>query len=106
MMRYSHEEITRFQAKFALKRKRQIILTLIMIPLAFAYAFEHIGVIGRIFGIPGEVYLVIFFLLLIPAYCNCSCPACKRMFGRHGGLNLANCRYCGIPLREDHSRQG
>jgi hypothetical protein len=99
-MAYSPAELNQFQPEFAIKSKHQTVVTAIMIILACAYAFEHVRMIGRIFGIPGEVFLVVFLILLIPAYINGSCPACKRMFGRRGELNPSHCKYCGIPLRE------
>jgi hypothetical protein len=96
---YSEQELNAYKAQFSIKRRRQIILTLIMILLAFAYAFGRGDSSNWIRGIPGEVYLLLFFVLLIPAYRNWSCPACKRMFGRRGGFNPSHCRYCGIPLQ-------
>ncbi|UCF61086.1 MAG: hypothetical protein JSV37_15220 [Anaerolineaceae bacterium] len=100
-MEFSEEELEGFIKEFAKRRKRQIYLTLILLPLVFAYVFGRGDPSNWICGIPGEVYLLIFFILLIPAYINWSCPACKRMFGRRGGLNPTHCRYCGVPLRGD-----
>jgi hypothetical protein len=96
---YTQQQIESFQAEFVRRRKRQILLTLIMILAALLYAFDSGGILSPILGIPGVMYLIIFIILLIPAYRNWSCPACKRMFGRSGGLNPSHCRFCGIPLR-------
>ncbi len=85
--------------EFARRRKRQIVLTLILVLLAFVWGFQRTGVIAPIPGIPAEIFLLFFFILLIPANRNWSCPACGRAFGRSGGLNPSHCRYCQVPLR-------
>jgi hypothetical protein len=50
---YSDAELAHFVEEFARTRRRQILLTLVMIPVVFLFAFGRGGPDNSILGIPG-----------------------------------------------------
>ncbi len=99
-MNFTEEKIAEVKEDFSQRRKRAVMFTIALIPLAFLFAFSTQG--GSSFlGLPSGVWIIIFFIVLVPSYLNWRCPNCKSFLGRGSGFNPDHCRNCGIPLGGD-----
>jgi hypothetical protein len=99
-MDYTEEKIAEVKEEFARRRTIAVIFTIALIPLAFLFAFSSQG--GSSFlGLPPGIWIIIFFIVLVPSYVNWRCPNCKSFLGRGSGFSPDHCRNCGIPLAGD-----
>jgi hypothetical protein len=96
-MNFTEEKIAEVKEDFSQRRKRAVMFTIALIPLGFLFAFSTQG--GSSFlGLPSGVWIIIFFIVLVPSYLNWRCPNCKSFLGRGSGFSPDRCRKCGIPL--------
>ena len=96
-MKFSQEEITNARDKFYRKRTLALVLTVPLVLLAIFFAF---GREAPILGLSSEIWLGLFFVVLIPAYLNWRCPNCGVYLGRRS-FSPRHCSKCGIPLAGD-----
>lgn len=86
--------------EFKQKRKRQIILVLIAVPVALIYAFFDRTLMP--WGIPQQLiqgFMVLVILsLAIFSFINWRCPSCKKFLGK--GINPKFCSGCGVKLQD------
>jgi len=98
---YTHEQEAEFKREFAERRKRQIILAVLLVPVVVAVVLAGDSLERGLLGLPPAVLPVGFLLLvacaLIFSLRNWRCPACDRYLGRQLGPRF--CPKCGVGLR-------
>jgi hypothetical protein len=97
---YTEEKIADVKREFSQRRKRAMFFTITLIPLAFLFAFGSQGS-SSFFGLSPGVWIILFFIVLVPSYLNWRCPNCKSFLGRASGFSPKHCQNCGIPLAGD-----
>jgi hypothetical protein len=98
-MEYTEEEKAQFKREFAVRRKRQLMLAIPLLPL-----FVVVTLTGRgsqeVFGIPRQTFGMGFFVLvvcgLLFSFRNWRCPACDKYLGK--GVR-SYCPRCGVELQ-------
>jgi len=101
-MEYTEEQKQEFKAQYALRKRRQLMVTLPLIVVVIAVAVADTSG-GSLFGaFPAAaflpVFLIIVFAVLIFSFRNWRCPACNKYLGK--SLSLRFCPKCGIALRD------
>jgi O-antigen/teichoic acid export membrane protein len=89
------------QREFVRRRRKQLVLSAVFIPIIFAVLLFQRGMVGTIFGVRAQVASPAFLVLAVGALLfslrNWRCPACSKSLGR--GINPRNCPNCGTKLR-------
>jgi len=98
-MAYTEEEKAQFKREFAVRRKRQFMLAIPMIPLFVVVTLARRGS-QELLGIPSQTFGMGFFLFvifgLLFSFRNWRCPACDKYLGK-GVRNY--CPRCGVELQ-------
>ncbi|HEV8377104.1 MAG TPA: hypothetical protein VGR38_12815 [Candidatus Polarisedimenticolia bacterium] len=100
-MPYTYEQQAEYQRLFALKRRRQLILSIPLLGVVLAgLALRDRG--GRIpFDLPvalvGPVFLLLIVGALLFSFWNWRCPACEKYLGK--SLSPRFCPKCGVALQ-------
>lgn len=101
-MEYTESQKAGFRDSYAKRHRRQLIVTVPMILIVFAFAFTEDRETGTILGLStvmvGSVFLVAVLSLLAFSLRNWRCPACDKYLGR--AFNPRHCQHCGIALHE------
>ena len=99
----TQEQQEEIQALFALKRRRQILLAIPLIPVLIVVLVSRDFGDGVLFGIPSEVWGPVFLVLAIGALLfslwNWRCPACEKYLGK--AISPRFCPKCGVALQPD-----
>ncbi|MGB3095290.1 MAG: hypothetical protein WBB46_00970 [Candidatus Deferrimicrobiaceae bacterium] len=100
-MQYTEGQKAEIRALFAVKRRRQHLISLPLIALIMGFAFLENGNARAILGIPASMVLPGFLSILAGAIVvslyNWRCPACKRYLGKQ--RNPKFCSKCGVALQ-------
>lgn len=101
--RVSDPGVTR---EFAAKRRRQVGVAVVFLPLALALGMVLLLGIGGSWRpwilVGGGAGL---FAMLVLAKLDWSCPACGRHFGK-GSFRARYCRWCGVALVDGEAGEG
>lgn len=100
-MGYTEQQMEYFRNQYAIRRRRQLLLTIPLILLMVVYATSDKGT-GLILSIfPVSTFAVMAIIMAIGAlvfsYKNWRCPACDRYLGKN--LSRRSCWHCGIVFR-------
>ena len=91
------------QQQFALRRRRQILLAIPLIPIFIAVLVIRDQADTAVFGVPSEVWGPAFLVLAVGALLfslwNWRCPACAKYLGK--AINPRFCVKCGVALQPD-----
>ena len=94
-------EGARIQSEFSSRRRRQLLATLLMLPVVAVIGTADEARGTALGGVPLAAALpvgVVMFLALIGfSIRNWRCPACDRYLGR--GFNPSYCPRCGVALQ-------
>lgn len=100
-MEYTQQQLQEFKNQYALRRKRQLTMTVPLVVLAvlFALADKATGlVLGTIpISVFGPVVLIAVIGALIFSLKNWRYPACNKYLGK--SMNPSFCSKCGVALR-------
>ncbi len=100
-MEYTEGQKAEIRARFAVRRRRQLLVSIPLIALIVGFAFLEDGRTGAIPGIPASVMLPGFLVLIAGAILfslhNWRCPACNRYLGKHRSPKY--CSKCGVALQ-------
>lgn len=100
-MPYTHEQETLFKQQFAIRRKRQLILAAVLVPVIVAVAVADDAFDRGLFGVrPGILiggFMVLVAGALILSFRNWRCPACDRYLGKQ--MSPRFCAKCGVGLQ-------
>jgi hypothetical protein len=95
-MEYTREQLSAFQADFAVRKRRQIaVAVVIALGAVLLMILPAQPALGRMPGI--LLPFAAMAAILVFTLQNWRCPACGRYLGR--GSNPAFCPRCGVPLR-------
>ncbi len=97
-----------FSRIYAQRRRRQIVLLFVVLPVgAVSFVFRLTG-IHELFGIPTLTFVVSLLLFvglcLAFSHLNWRCPACGRYLGE--SLDHSHCPGCGISLSSRPTENG
>jgi hypothetical protein len=99
-MEYTEQQKADFIEQFKLKRKKQIILAILVVPILVPAIILRGQPDRQLMGVGVEVYGPIFAVAVLAAMGfslkNWRCPACNKYLGR--GINPRYCPGCGIAL--------
>ena len=101
-MSYTDTQRSEIKRDFARRRRNQLLLTIIFIPLIFPVLLYTRHLAGTIYGLSGQVAAPIFLALVVGAgifsYLNWRCPGCSKYLGRTF-FSLRRCPHCDVELR-------
>jgi len=101
-MEYTEEQKQAFKTQYALRKRRQLMVTvpLVLVFIALAMADKAEG--SFFSAVPADVFIPVFFIIIIGAlifsFRNWRCPACNKYLGK--AVSLRFCPKCGIALRD------
>ncbi|HET9887699.1 MAG TPA: hypothetical protein VFR10_09305 [bacterium] len=99
-MQYTDRQKMEFKESFAQRRKKQLLLAALIIPLVLVAVFAEDQRTDTILGYSVEVFGPIFLVAVIAALLfslrNWRCPACSKYLGR--SMNPKFCHNCGVEL--------
>src|SRR5262245_64179170 len=91
------------QQLFALRRRRQILLAIPLIPIFIAVLVIRDQADTAVFGVPSVVWGPAFLALAVGALLfslwNWRCPACEKYLGK--SISPRFCPKCGVSLQPD-----
>lgn len=97
-MPYTFEQQEEYQRQFALKKRRQLILSIPLIVVIFmALAVRDQG--GRTGQLAGIAFLCLAVGALLFSLWNWRCPACSKYLGK--SLSPRFCPKCGVALQNN-----
>jgi hypothetical protein len=100
-MNYTPEQERSFQETFAVRRRRQILLSVPLVVTMLAVIVGTEEKAETVFGLPIAVAFPVFFafiaLALLFSFKNWRCPACNKYLGKV--WNPRHCHSCGVALR-------
>jgi hypothetical protein len=100
-MEYTESQLAEFKEEFARRRRRQWILTAMLVVVALSAVLAQDRRDGSIGGLAVVVWLPIFFAVVIAGVVvslrTWRCPACGGYLGKAMRLNF--CPRCGVALR-------
>jgi hypothetical protein len=89
-----------FKESFAQRRKKQLLMAALLIPLILVAVLAEDRGADTILGYSVEVFGPIFFAVVVAALLfslrNWRCPACSKYLGR--SMNPKFCQNCGVEL--------
>lgn len=101
-MELTEQQKTEIKKSFGVRRKRQIIFTVLLVAVLSSFAFfeDKIGR-GAIAGISPEMAGPLLFAFVLSALIfsvkNWRCPSCNKYLGKT--MNPKFCNHCGVELR-------
>ena len=100
-MEHTEEQKAQVRTLFAIRRRRQLLLSLPLFVLIMGFAFLENGETGAIFGIPASMTIpgilaVVVGAILFSLY-NWRCPACNKYLGKQRSPQY--CSKCGVALQ-------
>ena len=102
MMQLSPSQQDEFRRQFAVRRRRQLLLAVPLLPVLITVIVARQGA-GALLGLPAEIWGPVFFLLVIGALAfslwNWRCPACSKYLGK--GISPRYCPRCGVAFHSD-----
>jgi len=102
-MQMTPDQQEEIQQMFALRRRRQILLAVPLLPVFIGVLVVREGGNGAVLGVPAEVWGPAFLVLAIGALLfslwNWRCPACEKYLGK--GISPRFCPKCGVTLQAD-----
>jgi hypothetical protein len=100
-MQYTERKLVEFRALFALRRRRQLLVSLPLIALIMGFAFLEKSNTGAFLGIPPSIVLPGFLAMIAGAVVfslyNWRCPACNKYLGKQRSPKY--CSKCGVELQ-------
>jgi hypothetical protein len=103
-MLYTPSQQEEYQRLFALRRRRQILLAVPLLPILICVMVVRDRGEGALFGVPAVAWGPAFLLSAIGAVLfslwNWRCPACDKYLGK--GMSPRFCPKCGVALQSDH----
>lgn len=100
-MTYSDQQILEFRCQFSERRKRQLILAVILLPLVIGVQLMRHGegggtleAIGLTEAAAGKAFFGLVVGALLFSFKNWRCPACDAYLGRSVGHKF--CPKCGV----------
>ncbi len=100
-MEYTESQLAEFKDEYRRRRRRQWVVSGIIMVLALGVILLQDRQRGTIAGVATGVWLPVFLALVIAvlvfSFRNWRCPACGAYFGKRMRLNF--CPRCGVPLR-------
>ena len=103
-MLYTHSQLEEYRRLFALRRRRQILLAVPLLPVLIGVLAVRDRGDAVLFGIPAVIWGPAFLMLVIGALIfslwNWRCPACNKYLGK--GMSPRFCPKCGVALQSDH----
>ena len=100
-MEYTEQQKLAFLTVYGERRKRQLMVSLPVIAMAFAVGLTEDRGSDAILGLPanlvGPLFLALVLAVLVFSFRNWRCPACEKYLGR--SFNPKHCQNCGIQLR-------
>lgn len=101
-MEYTEQQKADFRQQFRVRRQRQLILAVPLVPLFVGFAVlldERTD--GTVLGVPlsvaGPAFLIFIVAAIVFSFRNWRCPACDRYLGK--GFSPKFCQQCGAPLQ-------
>jgi len=92
---------TEIQTLFALRRRRQLLISLPLIALIMGFVFLENDNPGALFGIPPSIvfpgFLAIIAGAVVFSLYNWRCPACNKYLGKQRSPKY--CSKCGVALQ-------
>ena len=100
-MQYNERQKTEFKETFAQRRRKQLMVAALIIPIVLlAVFYEDSGadtILGYSSEVFGPVFLGVVVVALIFSFRNWRCPGCNKYLGR--SINPKFCQNCGVELR-------
>lgn len=100
-MEYSDEEKRDFARRHAESKTRQVIASILFVPLVFGGLVLNDPKEHDLFGIPPALWVPVVVVALVAmivfSLANWRCPACDKYLGK--GFNPRFCPRCGAPLK-------
>lgn len=102
-MEYTEQQKKTFREAFALRRKRQLLVSLPAVAAIVAVVIlsEEKAGAGSVLGLPAALFLPVVLVVIVGtiifSFRNWRCPACDRYLGK--GINPRFCPKCGVPLQ-------
>jgi hypothetical protein len=100
-MEYTEGQKAEIRTLFAVRRRRQLLISLPLIALFMGFAFLENGNPGAILGIPASMvfpgFLAIIAGAIVFSLYNWRCPACNRYLGKQRSPKF--CNKCGVALQ-------
>jgi hypothetical protein len=91
------------QQMFVLRRRRQILLAVPLLPIAISVLVVRDHGDGAFFGVPSEIWGPVFLVFAIGALLfslwNWRCPACEKYLGK--AISPRFCPKCGVALQPE-----
>jgi len=100
-MEYTEGQKTEIRTLFAVRRRRQLLISLPLIALIMGFAFLENGNREAILGIPATMVFPGFLAMIAGAIVfslyNWRCPACNKYLGKQRSPKF--CGKCGVALQ-------
>jgi len=100
-MQYTDRQQMEIRALFALRRRRQLLISLPLIALIVGFVFLEKGNTGTFLGIPATMVFPGFLAMVAGAFVfslyNWRCPACNKYLGKQRSPKY--CSKCGVALQ-------
>ncbi len=100
-MQYTDRQQAEIRTLFALRRRRQLLISLPLIALIMGFAFLEKGNSGAFLGIPPSIVFPGFLVMIAGAVVfslyNWRCPACNKYLGKQRSPKY--CSKCGVALQ-------
>jgi len=100
-MEHTEGQKAQIRALFAIRRRRQLLLSLPLFALIMGFAFLENGNTGSILGIPASMIVPGFLVIVVGAILfslyNWRCPACNKYLGKQRSPQY--CSKCGVALQ-------
>jgi len=99
-LQYTDRQKMEFKESFAQRRKKQLLIAALIIPLVLVVVFSEDRGAGTVLGYSSDVFGPVFFVGVVAAllfsFRNWRCPACSKYLGR--SMNPKFCQNCGVEL--------
>ena len=99
---FSASQQDEFRRLFAVRRRRQFLLAIPLLPVIIAVIVAREGD-SVLFGLPSDVWGPVFFVFVIGALAfslwNWRCPACSKYLGK--SVSPRYCPRCGVAFHSD-----
>lgn len=100
-LQFTERQKSEFKEAFAQRRRKQIWVAALIIPMVLLVVFSEDRGAGTVLGYSSEVFGPIFLaavaIAVVFSFRNWRCPACNKYLGR--AMNPKFCQNCGVELR-------